>query len=51
MPIRNGSAPNPLKGVRVEEVIVGRIGRELQRPECYWRSVMERFGRRTPEAA
>jgi len=34
MLISNSAGPNPLKGFRIEEVIVGRIGRELQRPEC-----------------
>jgi gluconolactonase len=34
MPIGNGAVPNPLKGFRVEEAAIGRIGRELQRPEC-----------------
>jgi gluconolactonase len=34
MLIRNGAGPNPLNGFRVEEALVGRIGRELQRPEC-----------------
>jgi gluconolactonase len=34
MLIRNGAGPNPLNGFRVEEALVGRIGRELRRPEC-----------------
>jgi gluconolactonase len=34
MLIRNSPGPNPLKGFRVEEAIIRRIGSELQRPEC-----------------
>jgi len=34
MPISKVAGRNPLKGFRVEEAAIGRIGRELQRPEC-----------------
>src|SRR5580692_7807480 len=34
MLIRKGAGRNPLKGFRVEESMIGRIGHELQRPEC-----------------
>jgi gluconolactonase len=34
MRINKGAGPNPLKGFRVEEAAIRRVGRELQRPEC-----------------
>jgi gluconolactonase len=34
MPISKGAGKNPLTGFRLEKAAIGRIGRELQRPEC-----------------
>lgn len=34
MPISKGAGKNPLTDFRVEKAAIGRIGRELQRPEC-----------------
>jgi len=32
--IRSGAGPNPLRGFQVDPAAIGRIGRELRRPEC-----------------
>ena len=32
--VRHGSGPNPLKGCQVDPATIGRVGHDLQRPEC-----------------
>ncbi len=32
--IRSSAGPNPLRGFQVDPASIGRIGRELRRPEC-----------------